>query len=588
MTQKNKPQNSKKTMLRLFSYLSKEEKTLPLIVVLLILNIVCTLATSYLLRPLINDYILPKKFNEFPFILTLLGSVYFLGVLVVFWQNRLLVHLGQNTITKLRQELFEKMERLPIHFFDKHKHGDLMSRYTNDMDRISEVLTDSLADLFVSILMLISIFTIMLYISPLLTLIVFITIPLMFLAVQKIVKRSRLYFQNQQKSMGELNGYIEEMIGGSSVIKVFNHEEKVKKDFRELNNKLNDESEKAQLYSGMMMPLMQNFNTLNYVFITVIGASLAITQRLDVGGLASFIQYSRQFGGPVNQLATLYNNLQSALASAERVFALLDSEPELKDGKNTISIEPIKGTLDFENVVFGYTPDKTILKGISFHVPAGNKIALVGPTGAGKTTIFNLLPRFYDINAGDIKIDNQSIYTVKRKELRKNITLVLQDTHLFSGTIKENIRYGNPSATDCEIIEAAKLATAHSFISTLPQGYNTQLENDGSNLSQGQRQLLNIARATIANPQILLLDEATSNIDSQSERLIQKGLNRLMEGKTTLIIAHRLSTVRNVDKILVIENGQIVEEGNHEELIAKKGVYESLYKEQYFNGNPII
>ncbi|MDD4054376.1 MAG: ABC transporter ATP-binding protein [Bacteroides sp.] len=588
MTQKNKPQNSKKTMLRLFSYLSKEEKTLPLIVVLLILNIVCTLATSYLLRPLINDYILPKKFNEFPFILTLLGSVYFLGVLVVFWQNRLLVHLGQNTITKLRQELFEKMERLPIHFFDKHKHGDLMSRYTNDMDRISEVLTDSLADLFVSILMLISIFTIMLYISPLLTLIVFITIPLMFLAVQKIVKRSRLYFQNQQKSMGELNGYIEEMIGGSSVIKVFNHEEKVKKDFRELNNKLNDESEKAQLYSGMMMPLMQNFNTLNYVFITVIGASLAITQRLDVGGLASFIQYSRQFGGPVNQLATLYNNLQSALASAERVFALLDSEPELKDGKNTISIEPIKGTLDFENVVFGYTPDKTILKGISFHVSAGNKIALVGPTGAGKTTIFNLLPRFYDINAGDIKIDNQSIYTVKRKELRKNITLVLQDTHLFSGTIKENIRYGNPSATDCEIIEAAKLATAHSFISTLPQGYNTQLENDGSNLSQGQRQLLNIARATIANPQILLLDEATSNIDSQSERLIQKGLNRLMEGKTTLIIAHRLSTVRNVDKILVIENGQIVEEGNHEELIAKKGVYESLYKEQYFNGNPII
>ncbi|NLI63238.1 MAG: ABC transporter ATP-binding protein [Bacteroidales bacterium] len=588
MTQKNKPQNSKKTMLRLFSYLSKEEKTLPLIVVLLILNIVCTLATSYLLRPLINDYILPKKFNEFPFILTLLGSVYFLGVLVVFWQNRLLVHLGQNTITKLRQELFEKMERLPIHFFDKHKHGDLMSRYTNDMDRISEVLTDSLADLFVSILMLISIFTIMLYISPLLTLIVFITIPLMFLAVQKIVKRSRLYFQNQQKSMGELNGYIEEMIGGSSVIKVFNHEEKVKKDFRELNNKLNDESEKAQLYSGMMMPLMQNFNTLNYVFITVIGASLAITQRLDVGGLASFIQYSRQFGGPVNQLATLYNNLQSALASAERVFALLDSEPELKDGRNTISIEPIKGTLDFENVVFGYTPDKTILKGISFHVPAGNKIALVGPTGAGKTTIFNLLPRFYDINAGDIKIDNQSIYKIKRKELRQNITLVLQDTHLFSGTIKENIRYGNPSATDCEIIEAAKLATAHSFISTLPQGYNTQLENDGSNLSQGQRQLLNIARATIANPQILLLDEATSNIDSQSERLIQKGLNRLMEGKTTLIIAHRLSTVRNVDKILVIENGQIVEEGNHEELIAKKGVYESLYKEQYFNGNPII
>ncbi len=583
MTQKNKPKNSKKTLFRLFSYLSKGENTLSLILILMILNIVCTLTTSYLLRPLINDYILPKKFNEFPYILSLLAGVYLLGVIVVYFQNRMLVHLGQNTITRLRQDLFEKMERLPIRFFDSKRHGDLMSRYTNDMDRISDVLTDSLADLFVSVLMLISIAAIMLYISPLLTLIVFITLPLMYLAVRRIVKKSRYYFQKQQRSVGNLNGYIEEMIGGSSVIKVFNHEEKVKQDFNKLNDQLNIEAEKAQLYSGMMMPLMQNFNTLNFVFITVIGGFLALTQRLDVGGLASFIQYSRHFGSPINQLATIYNNLQSALASAERVFELLDTEPEAEDAVNALSLPSIQGNVTFEKVVFGYKPDKIILKDISFQIPAGHKIALIGPTGAGKTTIFNLLPRFFDIDSGDIKIDNHSIYQFKKKDLRQHITLVLQDTFLFSGTIKENIRYGKPTASDEEVIQAAKTATAHNFIINLPDGYDTYLENDGSNLSQGQRQLLNIARAAITNPQILLLDEATSNIDSQSEMLIQQGLNRLMQGRTTLIIAHRLSTVRNVDKILVIQEGEIVEEGTHKELLAKNGLYESLYNEQYFN-----
>lgn len=583
MVQKEKPKNSKKTFFRLFSYLYKEEKTIPLIIVLMLLNIACTLTTSYLLRPLINDYILPKRFNEFPYILAILAGVYLLGVIAVYLQNRFLVHLGQNTVTKLRQELFEKMERLPIRFFDSKRHGDLMSRYTNDMDRISDVLTDSLAELFVSSLMLVSIFIIMIYISPLLTLIVAITIPLMYLAVRKIVKRSKFYFQKQQKSVGTLNGYIEEMITASSVIKVFNHEEKIKKDFRILNDQLNKEAKKAQLYSGMMMPLMQNFNTLNFVFITIIGGFLALNKLLDVGGLASFIQYSRRFGGPINQLATMYNNLQSALASAERVFELLDDQPETEDLSDSITLKTIKGDITFDHVVFGYKPDKTILKSVSFHITGGSKVALVGPTGAGKTTIFNLLPRFFDCDSGDIKIDNHSIYQLKRQNLREKITLVLQDTHLFTGTIMENIRFGQPNASDEEVIQAAKTATAHSFIQNLPNGYQTYLDNDGSNLSQGQRQLLNIARAAIANPQILLLDEATSNIDSQSEALIQKGLYQLMEGRTTLIIAHRLSTVRSVDKILVIRQGEIAEEGTHEELIAQNGLYHSLYNEQYFN-----
>lgn len=583
MVQKEKPKNSKKTFFRLFSYLYKEEKTIPLIIVLMLLNIACTLTTSYLLRPLINDYILPKRFNEFPYILAILAGVYLLGVIAVYLQNRFLVHLGQNTVTKLRQELFEKMERLPIRFFDSKRHGDLMSRYTNDMDRISDVLTDSLAELFVSSLMLVSIFAIMIYISPLLTLIVAITIPLMYLAVRKIVKRSKFYFQKQQKSVGILNAYIEEMITASSVIKVFNHEEKIKKDFRILNDQLNKEAKKAQLYSGMMMPLMQNFNTLNFVFITIIGGFLALNKLLDVGGLASFIQYSRRFGGPINQLATMYNNLQSALASAERVFELLDDQPETEDLSDSITLKTIKGDITFDHVVFGYKPDKTILKSVSFHITGGSKVALVGPTGAGKTTIFNLLPRFFDCDSGDIKIDNHSIYQLKRQNLREKITLVLQDTHLFTGTIMENIRFGQPNALDEEVIQAAKTATAHSFIQNLPNGYQTYLDNDGSNLSQGQRQLLNIARAAIANPQILLLDEATSNIDSQSEALIQKGLYQLMEGRTTLIIAHRLSTVRSVDKILVIRQGEIAEEGTHEELIAQNGLYHSLYNEQYFN-----
>lgn len=585
MSEQQKPRNSKRTLLRLFSYLIQEEKKLPIILVLLVLNIATTLATSYLLRPIINDYIIPQRFKEFIYMLILLAAIYLSNSIIILIQNKMLIHLGQNSVTRLRRDLFAKMEKLPIRYFDSQRHGDVMSRYTNDMDRIGEILTDSLADLFVSVLMLVSIFGIMLYISPILTLIVFITLPIMFFSTRRIVKKSRHYFKEQQGRMGELNGYIEEMIDGSSVIKVFNQEEEVRRNFEELNGKLNDKSEKAQLYSGMMMPLMQNFNTLNYVFITVVGALLAMVGRLDVGGLASFIQYSRQFGGPINQLATLYNNLQSALASAERIFKLLDSEAEMEDIPNAISLnaETVKGVIEFKEVCFGYKDNQKVLKKVSFEVKAGETVALVGPTGAGKTTIFNLLPRFFDIDSGDIILDGESIYDTKREDLRESITLVLQDTHLFSGTIKDNIKYGNPLATDDEVIEAAKTAASHNFISKLPQGYNTLLDSDGDNLSQGERQLLNVTRAAIANPRILLLDEATSNIDSESERQIQKGLARLMENRTTLIIAHRLSTVRNADKILVLNQGEIVESGNHQELIKQKGLYYTLYNNQKLN-----
>lgn len=365
------------------------------------------------------------------------------------------------------------------------------------------------------------------------------------------------------------------------MIKVFGHEKKVQSDFDTLNDDLKGKSEKAQFYSGMMMPVMQNLNTLNYVFITIVGALLAIFRGFDVGGLAAFLQYSRQFGRPINELASLYNSIQAAIAGAERIFKVIDEAPETPDSPEAIALQQVQGDVSMKDVYFGYKPEKTILKGISLHASAGCKIALVGATGAGKTTILNMLPRFFDIQSGEIAIDGHPIQLIKRNSLRQSMAIVLQDTHLFTGTVRENIRFGRLDATDEEVVQAAKLTAAHSFIKRLPQGYDTLLENDGANLSQGQRQLLNIARAAIADPPILLLDEATSNIDTRSEILIQKGLDQLMQGRTSLIIAHRLSTIRNADVILVLEHGQIVERGNHEELLHLKGKYYSLNQEQF-------
>lgn len=579
--QSGKPQQGRKTFLRLIKYLSCDKKLLFIIGFLIIVSIIANLLGSYMIRPIINDYIIPGDFTGLVKILVVLAAIYLVGVAAVYIQYILLNKIGQRTVNRMRTDLFRKMERLPIKYFDTHQHGDLMSRYTNDIDQVSNALTDSLSDMLSSALMLIGIFILMIYISPILTLVTLITVPLMFLSAKSIVKRSRKYFKAQQEILGQTNGYIEEMISGQKVIKVFGHEKKVEADFDTLNQDLKDKSEKAQFFSGLMMPVMQNLNTLNYVLITIIGALLAIFRGFDVGGLAAFLQYSRQFGRPINELASLYNSIQAAIAGAEHIFQVIDEAPEQEDAPEAITLTNVKGDVEMKDVYFGYKPEKLILKGISLHASPGLKIALVGETGAGKTTILNMLPRFFDIKSGEITIDGHPIQNIKRESLRKSMAIVLQDTHLFTGSVCDNIRFGRLDATDEEVVEAAKLTAAHSFIKRLPQGYQTLLENDGANLSQGQRQLLNIARAAVADPSILLLDEATSNIDTRSELLIQKGLDKLMEGRTSLIIAHRLSTVRNADRILVMEHGQIIEQGNHQELLDKKGKYYSLYQEQF-------
>lgn len=574
--ERRKPKNTSSTSKKLWRYLKKSKISLFFAIFFVFINCVSNIGGSYLLRPIINNYIIPGDIQGMLRGMTALLFIYIAEVSSQYIQSKLMVDVAQRTVNTLRKDLFSKMQDLPLRFFDTKNHGEIMSRFTNDMDNISEYLNFSLTQIFSSIIIVVGIITIMLIINPLMTLITIVIIPLMTVLARYILHNSRKYFSAQQAVMGEINGYAEEIITGQKVVKVFSFERNVEEEFERLNTKLQEKATKAQFYSALMIPIMVNINTINYALTACIGGILAIRGSLDIGGLMVFLQYSRMLGRPINEMTNQINAIQSALAGAERIFEIMETKPEKEDESDSTELKNIKGDVKFNNVTFGYNPDKIVLKNISIYAKPGQKIALVGSTGAGKTTITNLLTRFYDIDEGSITIDGIDIRKIKKENLRKSLAMVLQDTHLFTGTIIDNIRYGKLEATDEEVIKAAKLAGADSFIRRLSNGYNTVIDGDGSNLSQGQRQLLNIARAAVADPPILILDEATSSIDTRTEKYIEEGMDRLMEGRTNFIIAHRLSTVRNADAIMVIENGEIIERGNHEELLKQRGRYYDL------------
>lgn len=573
----NKPKNGKKTFLRLCTYLMKHRLKLSMVILLVLINTACAVGGSYYLRPTIDNYIVPGNFRGLIGALFILLMIYLTGVVSQYLENYIMINVSQETVNDLRQDLFSRVQELPVRFFDTTSHGQIMSRFTNDVDNISESLNNSVTMILTSIFTIIGILSLMLLISPVLALVTLIMVPLMQVIARTLMKRSRANFSAQQKALGEIDGYMEEIISGQKVVKVFSFEDNVEKKFDELNQKLGGFAFKAQLFSQAIMPIMLSINAINYAMTAAVGGVLAIKMSLDIGGLMVFLQYSRQFGGPINQLANQANAVQSALAGAERIFEVMDMEPEKEGSEDAADLKDIRGHVIFDHVTFSYNPGTVILKDISLYAKPDQKIALVGATGAGKTTITNLLTRFYDIDSGTITVDGINIKNIKKDCLRRSIAIVLQDTHLFSGTIMENIRYGNLEASDEQVIAAAKLACADSFIRRLPHGYNTVIEGDGANLSQGQRQLLNIARAAVADPSILILDEATSSVDTMTEKYIQKGMDRLMNGRTTFVIAHRLSTIRNANAIMVMDHGQIIERGDHEELLSQKGVYYKLY-----------
>ena len=599
------------------AYLGAYKTTLLLVVVCILLSALATVAGSKSLEHVVDDYITPMLASQSPDygpllkFLIRLACIFLMGIVSSFLYNFLMVRVAQGVQKDVRDKLFTNMQRLPIRYFDTHTHGDLMSRYTNDIDTLRQMISQSIPQCISSVVTIVTVFIAMLITSPILTGVVVLTLVGILLATVFIGGSSRKYFVNQQKALGAVNGYIEETIQGQKVVKVFCHERTAEREFDTLNEALCGNAYKANLFSGVMGPVNNNLGYLQYVLVALVGAFLVTSGTgLETGALMSFLLLSRSFNQPISQVSNQVNSIVMALAGAERIFELMDAEPEVDEGyvtlvnarrnpdgslsecpehtglwawkhphkaDGTVTYKELKGEITMDSVDFGYVPEKTVLHDVTLYANPGQKLAFVGATGAGKTTITNLMNRFYDIEDGKVRYDGININKIKKADLRRSLGVVLQDTNLFTGTVMENIRYGNLDATDEQCMEAARLAGAHDFITRLPQGYDTELTGNGASLSQGQRQLLSIARAAVADPPVMILDEATSSIDTRTEALVQKGMDALMEGRTTFVIAHRLSTVRNADCIMVLDQGRIIERGTHQDLIEKKGTYYRLY-----------
>ena len=605
-----KPRNTKRTLLRLISYMGRHKFSMFVVGLLVIVSSLASVFGKYMLKPIINQYIIPKDIPGLVKALLFMGILYAVGASATLGYNRLMVKTSQKIVKEIRKDLFNHTQTLPLAYFDAHTHGELMSHFTNDVDTIAEALNNSFTLLIQSFITTVGTMVMIVILSFRLSLIVLGCMALMFLFIRFNGKRSRKYFMEQQKYLGEINGFIEEMVAGQKVEKVFNHEKKDFEEFCRRNERLRQASTNAMAYSGLMVPVVVSISYLNYAVSACVGGLFALAGLMDIGSLASYLVYVRQSAMPINQCTQQVNFILAALSGAERIFEMMDEEPEVDEGTVTLcrveekpdgslcecsrksglwawkmpdeegrdnTLIPLTGDVRFEHVVFGYNYKKKILDDISLFAKPGQKIAFVGSTGAGKTTIINLINRFYDIDGGRLTYDGIDVGRIKKDDLRHSLGIVLQDTHLFTGTIEDNIRYGRLDASGEEVRAAARLANADSFIRRLPKGYDTMVTADGGNLSQGQRQLLAIARAAVADPPVLILDEATSSIDTRTERLIEKGMDRLMEGRTVFVIAHRLSTVRNSDAIMVLEQGRIIERGNHQELIAQRGEYYQLY-----------